>query len=91
MRLHGRPKDKSDEMDVFALQKKDIGVKKVFNYMLCQRCWASCEETVRNQYPVFKLTWIQKILVKLAERQKTMRKAKQRQMTTKGREASNCR
>ena len=70
-------------------KKKNIEVKKVFNYMLCQRCWASCEETVRNQYPVFKLTWIQKILVKLAERQKIMRKAKQRQMTTKEREASN--
>lgn len=70
-------------------KKKNIGVKKVFNYMLCQRCWASCEETVRNQYPVFKLTWIQKILVKLAERQKIMRKAKQRQMTTKEREATN--
>ena len=70
-------------------KKKNVEVKKVFNYMLCQRCWASCEETVRNQYPVFKLTCIQKILVKLAERQKIMRKAKQRQMTTKEREATN--
>jgi hypothetical protein len=70
-------------------KKKNIEVKKVFNYMLCQRCWASCDEKVRNQFPVFKLNFIQKVVLKLADRMNQMGRAKKRVMTTKQREASN--
>lgn len=70
-------------------KKKNIEVKKVFNYMLCQRCWANCDEKVRNQFPVFKLNFIQKVVLKLADRMNQMGRAKKRVMTTKQREASN--
>jgi len=70
-------------------KKKNIEVKKVFNYMLCQRCWAGTEEKVRNQYPVFKLNFIQRIALKLSDRIKQMGRAKKRVMTTRQCGASN--
>ena len=69
-------------------KKKKVEVRRVTNYMICQRCWASAPEKVRNEFPVFKLTFFQKITIGLADRLKKMRRAKQHLMTTRERQAS---
>jgi hypothetical protein len=70
-------------------KRKKVEVRRVATYMLCQPCWAGSPQQIRVQYPVFKLTFIQKMQVKFEDWRKRMRQSKQRMMTTKEREASN--
>ena len=42
-------------------KKKKVEVRRVTNYMICQRCWAGAPEKVRNEFPVFKLNFFQRI------------------------------
>ena len=70
-------------------KKKKVEVRRVANYMICQQCWAGAPEKVRNEFPVLKLTFFQRMALRLTDRLKKMRRAKQHLMTTKEREASN--
>ena len=70
-------------------KKKKVEVRRVTNYLICQRCWASAPEKIRNEFPVFKLTFFQKITIGLADRLIKMRRAKPHLMTTREREAHN--
>jgi hypothetical protein len=70
-------------------KKKKIEVRRVTNFMICQRCWAGAPGKIRNEFPVFKLTFFQKITIGLTDRLKQMGRTRKRIMTTKQREASN--
>ncbi len=69
-------------------KKKKVEVRRVTNFMICQLCWAGAPEKVRNEFPVFKLNFFQRIALSMADRLKKMRRSKKHLMTTREREAS---
>ena len=69
-------------------KKKKVEVRRVTTFMICQQCWAGAPEKVRNEFPVFKLNFFQRIALSMADRLKKMRRSKKHLMTTRERETS---